>query len=193
MNDAYYNLTEQLRSMNETEAMEFANRYLDKNTSEENAEYLKKAIHAKDNTSELALEYALKGSHLAQFTYAMSLISPKNPAQEITQAIFWLKRAHNNGSTKASTILASLYLPDSGVAPGTLAPAPQKAIEYIHHAAMRGDDTAQLIYAELYMKGQGVPADDDAATYWLQHSASRGNKKALAYLQHAGIEVKLPE
>lgn len=193
MNDAYYTLKEQLSTMTENEALEFASQFLDKNTDALNAEYLKQAIHAKENAKEVALEHALNGSHLAQLTYATALLTSDTNGQNNTQAIFWLKRAHNNGNTKASTILASLYLGESGFAQNALPYNPQKAVEYIHHASMAGDDTAQLVYAQLYMQGKGVAADDDAATYWLQHSASRGNKKAIAFLEQAGITIKKPE
>ena len=82
---------------------------------------------------------------------------------------------------KALTALAR-YVKD-GVGEIGLQPNPQRAAEYLHHAAtFFNDPDAQFDLAKIYLLGDGVPEDAKRAMHWLSVLTRRGHAGAQAFL-----------
>jgi hypothetical protein len=82
---------------------------------------------------------------------------------------------------KALTALAR-YVKD-GVTEIGLQPNPQRAVEYLHHAAtFFNDPDAQFELAKIYLRGDGVPEHAKRAMHWLSVLTQRGHAGAQAFL-----------
>ncbi|MCL4768431.1 MAG: sel1 repeat family protein [Hyphomicrobiaceae bacterium] len=82
---------------------------------------------------------------------------------------------------KAFTALAA-YL-RQGIPVIGLYPNPERAAEYLQHAAtFFNDQDAQFELAKLYLKGEGVPEDTKRATHWLSVLTEEGHAGAQAFL-----------
>jgi uncharacterized protein len=82
---------------------------------------------------------------------------------------------------KALTALAG-YLRD-GLPEIGLKPDPDRAADYLHHAALFfGDEDAQFELVKLKLKGDGIPADIASAKHWLAVLTQRGHAGAQAFL-----------
>ncbi len=82
---------------------------------------------------------------------------------------------------RALTALASYVrkgLPQTG-----LRPDPQRAVEYLRHAAQFfNDEEAQFELGKIYLQGDGVAKDIRAGLHWLSSLTQRGHAGAQAYL-----------
>lgn len=82
---------------------------------------------------------------------------------------------------RAFTALAAYVR--SGLPQIALRPDPQRAVEYLRHAAQFfNDEEAQFELAKTYLQGDGVPADTRQGLHWLSTLAQRGHAGAQAYL-----------
>jgi uncharacterized protein len=82
---------------------------------------------------------------------------------------------------KSLTALAG-YLRD-GLPEIGLKPDPDRAADYLHHAALFfGDEDAQFELVKLKLKGDGIPADIASAKHWLAVLTQRGHAGAQAFL-----------
>jgi uncharacterized protein len=64
-----------------------------------------------------------------------------------------------------------------------LKPDPQRAADYLHHAALFfGDEDAQFELVKLKLVGEGIPADIASAKHWLAVLTQRGHAGAQAFL-----------
>jgi hypothetical protein len=82
---------------------------------------------------------------------------------------------------KAFTALAG-YL-KRGVPEINVEPNPERAAEYLHHAAtFFNDKDAQYELAKLYLKGEGVPLNTRQALHWLSVLTEQGHARAQAFL-----------
>ena len=177
-NDAFFNIREQLKGMDEADAIALASGYIDQNCSELDAEYLKHAIAASGgDLQELARTYAAMGSPAAQTVLGTALLHGRFIDKDVSQGLFWLRRAHNNGNLKASIMLGGAYLDGQ-----TLKPDVKKSLAYIVPAAESGDTTAQYIFANLLIEGDGIEQDEEQGIFWLRRAAERGNDKARQML-----------
>ena len=82
---------------------------------------------------------------------------------------------------KALTALAGYLrvgIPEIG-----LNPDPDRAADYLHHAALFfGDEDAQFELVKLKLKGEGIPEDIASAKHWLAVLTQRGHAGAQAFL-----------
>ena len=82
---------------------------------------------------------------------------------------------------KALTALAGYLrvgIPEIG-----LKPDPERAADYLHHAALFfGDEDAQFELVKLKLRGEGIPADIASAKHWLAVLTQRGHAGAQAFL-----------
>ncbi|MCB1514775.1 MAG: sel1 repeat family protein [Hyphomicrobiaceae bacterium] len=82
---------------------------------------------------------------------------------------------------KALTALAGYVrrgLPELG-----LKPDPERAAEYLHHAAIFfNDEDAQFELAKLQLHGEGVPSDVARGKHWLSILSQKGHAGAQAFL-----------
>jgi TPR repeat protein len=82
---------------------------------------------------------------------------------------------------KAFTALAGYLL--RGIPELRLKPNPQRAAEYLDHAAnFFNDHDAQFELAKLYLTGEGVPTDARRAVHWLSVLTEKGHAGAQAFL-----------
>lgn len=183
-NDEFFNTRKLLESLDEEQAIAIAFELFDKNCSVLDAEYWKNVMTAGTESLEVTRHYAGLGSPAAQLVLGTALLHGHFTEKEPAQGLFWLRRAHNNGNTKASIVLGGTYLD------GTLPRDTKKAAEYIAGAAEAGDPAAQYTYALLLIDGDGVAQDEDQAVLWLRHAADRGYEKAIEVLQENGIPLR---
>lgn len=184
-NDQFFSIGEQLRSLDEEEAIALASSFIDHNCSEIDAEYLKLVISAAGTDSlELTSDYAARGSPAAQAVLGAAKLYGKVLDKDISQGLFWLRRAHNNGNWKASIMLCGAYLAGDGVKRDA-----RKAVEYIVGPANAGDAAAQYIYANLLIDGDGTEQNEEEGVFWLRRAAERGYERAIQMLLENDIPL----
>ena len=70
-----------------------------------------------------------------------------------------------------------------GLAEVGLEPNPERAADYLHHAAIFfNDEDAQFELAKLELKGEGVPSDVARGKHWLAILSQKGHAGAQAFL-----------
>lgn len=185
-NDAYFPLREKLRTLSEAEALALASDYVDQNCSALDAAFLKLIVAASGaEPMNLSFKYAALGSPVAQTMVGCAKMQGMSTEKNVPEALFWLRRAHNGGNTKASVVLCGAYL--DGVA---LRRDPEKAVCYVAGAATRGDPVAQYMYANLLIAGDGIGADEDTGISWLRSSARGGYARAVEMLVENNISLE---
>lgn len=183
-NDNFYDVRKQIRSLSEDEVVDFAGKFLDKTCDISDAEYLKQALVARGNELELAETYAVAGSPAAQLVLGINKLHGHHVEKNVSEGLFWIIRAHNAGSTKASVVLAGLYYEGKVVRKDL-----NRAAEVIAPAAERRDEVAQYMLGSLYISGEGVAQDDELAIQWLRESAKRGYARAIELLKDNDIPL----
>lgn len=96
---------------------------------------------------------------------------------DVMQATYWLRKAADQGYTKAQFNLGVMY--DCGQGD------PQEGEEglyWICKAAEKGNSDAQFYLGDKYARGQGVPQDGKEAVKWYRLSADQGKTIAKLYL-----------
>ena len=100
--------------------------------------------------------------------------------QHYTQAVFWFRKAAEQGDADAQDALGNLYYDGHGPLSmhvfmhGRYA---QAALWY-RKAAEQGDTDAEYSLGMMYEDGQGVPQDDTQAAAWLRKAAEQGDADA---------------
>jgi TPR repeat protein len=177
-NDGFFRLRDQLASMGEEDALRFANAFVVANCGPLDAAYLQAVIGAGADAPEVTRDHAVGGSPIAQGVYGTALLHGQHIDQDRSSGLFWLRRAHNGGHTKASIILAGAYWSGENVRRD-----PVVAAEYAAHAAERGDPVGQYLLGVMLIEGDGITADEDAGIGWLRRAAAAGNERAEALLR----------
>lgn len=142
-----------------------------------------------------ALEHAAgRGLFLAEFYLARLFADGTSPYADHAKAYVIYQRLADQHAdidpdddqrapfvAKAFTALAG-YL-RQGVPAIGVRPNPQRAAEYLHHAAtFFNDQDAQFELAKLYLDGVGVPVDTKRAMHWLSVLTEKGHAGAQAFL-----------
>ena len=182
-NDEFFSIRKQLRSLDEEQIVSLVGELVDRNCSELDAQYWKRVIGAGAESQEVTRQYAAQGSPAAQAVLGTALLHGQFTEKGVAQGLFWLRRAHNNGNTKASIVLGSAYFD------GSLQRDARKGAEYIAGAARAGDQAAQHMYALLLIDGDGVAQDENEAIAWLRRAAERDHEKAIELLQANDIPL----
>ncbi|KAI8810083.1 hypothetical protein BJ742DRAFT_802128 [Cladochytrium replicatum] len=91
---------------------------------------------------------------------------------DMQQAITLYHRASELGSTKASVLLADLYL--NADEPNGIMQDVQQAAEHYQRAAEAGNSRAQANLGALYLGGRGIPTQPVDAEMWLLKAAEKG-------------------
>lgn len=184
-NDEFFSIREQLRSLDDEQAVSLACHYIDQHCGEVDAEYLKLVMVATGTDSmQLTRDYAVRGSPAAQAVLGAALMDGTVIDPDISQGLFWLRRAHNNGNRKASVMLCGVYLDGTKVKRDA-----RKAVQYVTEAAEAGEPAAQYIYANLLIEGDGVDQDEEQAVFWLRRAAERGYERAIQLLRENDIPL----
>jgi uncharacterized protein len=142
-----------------------------------------------------ALEFAAADNQfMAQFTLAQVYSDNSTPETDHAKAYILFQTIADEHSdadpddakrapyvAKSLTALAG-YL-QVGIPEIGLKPDPERAADYLHHAALFfGDEDAQFELVKLKLKGDGVPADIASAKHWLAVLTQRGHAGAQAFL-----------
>lgn len=181
-NDENFDPREQLKILSPADAVAYAHHILDEQCDQKDADYLKAAIVAGEQTLEVSLAHANNGSPVAQTTYGVARLHGLHIEQDVAEGLFWLRRAHNNGHGHASLLLCIVYLD------GKLVPrSTEKALAYVTAAADRGHAHAQFALANMLLDGESAPVDELRAVALLRASARSGYQQAIDLLAENGI------
>ena len=99
----------------------------------------------------------------------------KGVDEDYRQAVFWYKKAAEQGDTKAQLNLAVMYKYGTGVSEDF-----SQSVYWYKKAAEQGDTKAQLNLAVMYASGEGVPENFVLAYKWANLAAARGRDQAKA-------------
>ena len=127
-------------------------------------------IHA-DFASDL--EKAKKGDPEAQNTVGVAYYDGKGVAQDYTQAVYWYRKAAEQGYFDAQNDLGTAYYNGKGV--------PQdytQAVYWFRKAAEQGNKPAIYNLGFAYENGKGVPQDYTQAMYWYKKAVDEGYNSA---------------
>lgn len=108
-------------------------------------------------------------------------------SQDYSQAVYWYRKAAEQGDASAQYSLGLCYEDGQGVSKSL-----SDAVHWYRKAAEQGVSNAQGLLGDCYYKGKGVSQDYIQAVYWFQKSAEQGNASAqlflgLCYYQGKGI------
>jgi TPR repeat protein len=169
---------------------------------------------------EEALKSARLGTPEAEYEVGLMVANGLGTAQNIAQAVDWIRRAAKHGLASAQFLLATRYENGVGVEQSAsqallwfsraaeqghmkavfrmgklLASAhPQDAADYYRSAAAAGQAEGQYALAKAYADGAGLARDGVAAAHWYRAAAEQGlatAQYALAQLLVQGHSVAL--
>ncbi|MBO7708111.1 MAG: sel1 repeat family protein, partial [Thermoguttaceae bacterium] len=100
--------------------------------------------------------------------------------QDLAEAVFWFRKAADQGNLDAQYRLARCYSNGMGVGAD-----PAKAAECYRIAAEKGHAVSQNALGDCYSQGIGVPFDQDEAIRWYRLAAAKGNPDAARSLRAA--------
>jgi TPR repeat protein len=101
--------------------------------------------------------------------------------QDNTQALFWRRKAAEQGDLQAQYALGFIYAAGDGAARDN-----EEAFKWFHRAANRGHADAQAGVGLSYWQGKGVTMNLVEACRWLTLAAGKGHEGA----QRALSEIK---
>ena len=116
--------------------------------------------------------------------------------QDTDKAMYWFKKAANQGNAKAETALGLIYLTTAYTNnllgyqfhnANDIAIATKdypKALYWFKKAAEQGYANAENYLGYMYEQGLGVPQDYNKALYWYKKAAKKGSKQAKRELEH---------
>jgi hypothetical protein len=110
-----------------------------------------------------------------------ALINSADPYnQHYTQAVFWFRKAAEQGDADSQDALGNLYYDGHGPLSMQLFMHGRyaQAAFWYRKAAEQGDVDAEYSLGMMYEDGQGVPQDDTQAAAWLRKAAEQGDADA---------------
>jgi TPR repeat protein len=87
--------------------------------------------------------------------------------QDDKQAMFWYRKAAEQGNAVAQYSLGGMYFIGSGVEQDN-----EQAVFWYRKAAEQGQVDAQCILGWMYANGRGVEQDDRQAAFWYRKAAA---------------------
>jgi hypothetical protein len=96
-------------------------------------------------------------------------------AKKYIDAMRWFRRAADNGSSDAMSIIGQMYRAGQGVSKDYA-----EAIIWFHKAAGKGDASAMNGIGIMYAMGEGVAQDYDVAMHWFHAAAANGDTAAVS-------------
>lgn len=186
-NDEHFDFKAQLQTLSEEEAVEYAKRYFDQNCEATDAAYLAEIVTAGERSVEVTYQHAINGSPVAQLVYGLNTLQGNHTPQCISEGLFWLRRACNNGNAKAALLLAGTYLQGEHVRAN-----PERALEYASVAAERDLAEGKYMLASLLIDDQATEAQQTRAIALLQSAARQGYTPARKLLDDKGIALDEP-
>jgi len=104
------------------------------------------------------------------------------------QAVFWYRKAAEQGNATAQNTLGSMYENGYGVEQDDY-----EAMFWFQKSAEQGNADAQNNLGCMYQYGRGVEQDDEQAMFWYQEAAGQGHATAqnnLGWMYEAGRGVE---
>jgi hypothetical protein len=132
-------------------------------------------------TREETLAKAEQGDPQAQCDIGQYLLDENDDAK----AVFWFRKAADQGFADGLAALARLYLYGTGV-PQDVA----EGVAWVRKAAEQGDDGCQIWLGEIYEEGRGVAQDYVQAEQWYRRAADQGHQRAARLLRSLRRTVK---
>jgi hypothetical protein len=135
------------------------------------------------------LAKANAGDAAAEVQVGESYAAGKGVQVDPKQAVFWYKKAANQGNISGEVHLAALYRDGAGKA---IQRDVEQAAAWYRKAADAGDAGAQGTLGILYVFGQGVPRNDVEAYFWLDLAAAVKSPNQAQYAanrQNVGTRI----
>lgn len=170
------------KDISDDELLQKSNEFFVENCSEIDAEFVNTLLSAKAEGTNIGLElmesYAYKGSPAAQLAIGVLKLEGKGIAKNVTEAIFWLKRAYIGKNPKSGLMLSAVYANGLGVTENMV-----KAREYLKGSADMGVPKAQYHYAGMLIDGDGGSIDEETAIDYMFMAANNGYEDAVTFLR----------
>lgn len=116
-------------------------------------------------------EYAAKSGHVdSQYNYALSLLN----TNQADKAVFWFKKASDNGNIGATYYYGSLMFNGQGIEQNK-----SNGIQYMTQAAAKGFTAAYARLAQIYYDGDGMGNDYSKAFDFAKKGAMAHNYSAM--------------
>ena len=114
-------------------------------------------------------------------------------AEDYRQAVYWWRKAAEQGYAKAQLTLGVRYYKGEGVDKDY-----QQAVYWIRKAAEQGNKDAQYALGVCYYNGEGVAKDLKQAVYWYRKAAEQGDENAqfrlgVRYYKGEGVAKDLKQ
>jgi TPR repeat protein len=116
---------------------------------------------------------AERGDRLAQFNYAMMLLTGVGVTANVDEGLRWLKRAADANMSHAQYVYGRMF--DDGE---FVARNPAEAHRWFLRAAKQGHVQAELSLANQFLDGRGTPRDNRQAFAWYKQAADAGEPTA---------------
>jgi len=117
--------------------------------------------------------------HVGAQEYMAMLYSFGDGVRQSTErAIYWHKRAADNGSPSSQLAVGSRYLLGQGVVQDT-----KTGAHYIALSAKQGIAEAEMTLGSLYYSGEGLPKDDKQAIKWMSKAVEQGISPPEWYIE----------
>ncbi|KVF10937.1 tetratricopeptide repeat protein [Burkholderia cepacia] len=116
---------------------------------------------------------AERGDRLAQFNYAMMLLTGEGVTANVDEGLRWLKRAADANMSHAQYVYGRML--DDGE---FVARNPAEAHRWFLRAAKQGHVQAALSLANQFLDGRGTPRDNRQAFAWYKQAADAGEPTA---------------
>ncbi|WP_322065612.1 tetratricopeptide repeat protein [Burkholderia ubonensis] len=116
---------------------------------------------------------AERGNRLAQFNYAMMLITGEGVTANVEEGLRWLRRAADANMSHAQYVYGRML--DDG---DFVARNPAEAHRWFLKAAKQGHVQAELSLANQFLDGRGTPRDNRQAFVWYKQAADAGDPTA---------------
>lgn len=132
-----------------------------------------------DELTPTLLAEAKAGNADAQARVGRAYWQGSGVTKDYVQAVFWLRKAAEQGNVVAQVSLGVLYDGAFEKPKGVPQDYVQAAVWY-RKAAEQGNDIAEYMLGRLYANGQGVPQDYAQAAVWYRKAAEKGGMMASA-------------
>ncbi|WDD95705.1 sel1 repeat family protein [Burkholderia sp. FERM BP-3421] len=116
---------------------------------------------------------AERGDRLAEFNYAMMMITGEGVTANVPEGLRWLRQAADAGMSHAQYVYGTMF--DDGQ---FVARDPAQAHHWFLKAAQQGHVQAELALANQFLDGRGTPRDNRQAFVWYKQAADAGDPTA---------------
>jgi hypothetical protein len=120
-----------------------------------------------------------------QFNLGWNYANGSGVTKNLEQAVYWYKKAAEQGNAAAQCNLGVCYENGRGVERNL-----NQAVYWYEKSAEKGNATAQFNLGMAYVNGNGVEKDLNQAMYLCKKSAEKGHAKAQEYVTNLGFYPK---